>query len=150
MEKVIQDFYKAFHEGDVERMVAYYHDDVLFEDPAFGELHGERAKNMWRMLRGSQKGKSFEVIASEIEADERSGKARWDARYTFSKTGRKVHNIIQASFVFKDGKIIQHTDHFNLHRWATQAMGFKGWLLGGTSFFRKKLQGQTNQLLDVF
>jgi hypothetical protein len=48
----------------------------------------------------------------------------------------------------KDGKIIKHTDSFDLRKWAAQAMGLQGGLLGGTGLFRKKLQGQTNQLLD--
>ncbi len=150
MEEIIQQFYKAFDDGDVEHMVGHYHDDIVFQDPAFGQLKGERAKNMWRMLRGSQKGREFKVAASEIEVNDQAGRARWDAYYHFSRTGRKVHNIIYAEFEFKDGKIIKHTDTFDLHRWAKQAMGFKGWLLGGTGFFRRKLQAQTNALLDRF
>ena len=150
MKHIIEDFYKAFNDGNVEQMVSHYHDNIVFEDPAFGQLKGERAKNMWRMLRGSQKGREFNVVASAIEANDQTGKARWDAHYHFSKTGRKVHNIIHAEFEFKDGKIIKHTDTFDLHRWAKQAMGFKGWLLGGTGFFKKKLMAQTNGLLDKF
>ena len=76
--------------------------------------------------------------------------ANWEAIYNFSKTGRKVHNKIKAEFEFKDGKIIKHTDTFDLHKWAKQAMGFKGFLLGGTSFFKKKLNAQTNKLLSSF
>jgi len=29
-------------------------------------------------------------------------------------------------------------------------MGLKGWLLGGTSFFKNKLQNQTQKLLQKF
>ena len=30
---------------------------------------------------------------------------------------------------FADGKIIEHSDAFSLHKWASQALGFTGWLL---------------------
>ena len=68
-------------------MLEWYHDDVTFEDPAFGILKGEEAKNMWRMLCHTQQGKDFKVITSNIEYTPRAGKARWEAFYTFSKTG---------------------------------------------------------------
>ena len=150
MENLIEKFYQAFSNLDAETMVSCYHQDIVFADPGFGELKGDRAGNMWRMLCESQKGKDFRVVYDQIRADENSGSAHWEAFYTFSKTGRKVHNKIDAMFKFKDGLIIEHIDHFDLHRWARQAMGFQGLLLGGTGFFRKKLHQQTNKLLDKF
>jgi ketosteroid isomerase-like protein len=150
MENVIEKFYKAFSNLDAETMVSCYHDQVVFEDPAFGILNGERAKNMWRMLCESQKNKDFRVDYSNIEVTENSGSAFWEAFYTFSKTGRKVHNRIHAKFEFKDGKIIKHTDTFNLHSWSKQALGLKGFVLGKTMYFKNKLNAQTNRLLDNY
>ncbi len=145
---LIQKFYTAFQNMDAVTMTACYHDDVEFSDPAFGALKGARAKAMWAML--CSKSRDLKIEFSGIEADGNSGKTHWEAWYTFSQTGRKVHNIIDATFEFKDGKIIKHTDVFNLKRWAGQAMGFKGKILGGTGFFKKKLNQQTNKLLDKF
>ncbi len=150
MKELIDKFYTAFTNLDAETMASCYHDDIVFHDPAFGQLKGNRAGNMWRMLCASQKDKNMKVTYSNVEASDLTGKAHWEAHYIFSKTGRKVHNLIDAQFEFKDGLIIKHTDHFNLHRWASQAMGLKGMLLGGTGFFQNKLQGQTNRLLDKF
>lgn len=150
MNQIIEKFYTAFNNCDGETMVSYYHDDIIFEDPAFGILKGKRAKSMWLMLCASQKGKGFKVEFSNIKADEKTGSAHWEAFYTFSKTGRKVHNKIDATFEFKDGLIIKHTDNFNLHKWAKQAMGTKGLLFGGMAFFKTKLQSQTNYLLDKY
>ncbi len=150
MKSVIEKFYEAFNNLDAETMASCYHDEIIFEDPAFGILKGDKAKNMWRMLCHSQKGKDFRVEASGIEADDSKGKAHWEAHYNFSRTGRRVHNIIDATFEFKDGKIIKHTDRFNLHRWSRQALGFTGALMGWTGFFRKKLNAQTNKLLSDF
>ncbi len=41
-----------------------------------------------------------------------------------------MHNRIDATFVFRDGKIVRHTDRFDLRVWAAQALGLKGKLLG--------------------
>lgn len=150
MENVITNFYKAFSQLDANTMCSYYHEDIVFEDPAFGILKGEKAKAMWQMLCESQKGKNFKVVASDIKSNDNNGSAHWEAFYNFSKTGRKVHNKIDAQFEFKEGLIIKHTDDFNLHKWAKQAMGFKGLLLGGTGFFKNKLQKQTNYMLNKF
>lgn len=150
MEKLIETFYSALNNCEGPTMVSCYHNDVVFEDRAFGVLKGDRAKAMWLMLCESQKGKGFNVDFSSIKANEKTGSAHWEAFYTFSKTGRKVHNKIDASFEFKDGLIIKHTDVFDLHKWAKQAMGFKGFIFGGMPFFKNKLQKQTNYLLDKF
>lgn len=149
-ENIITKFYEAFAQLDAERMLEWYDNEVTFEDPAFGILKGESAKNMWRMLCESQKGKDFKVKFSEVEIAEDEGKARWEAYYTFGKKERKVHNIINAHFEFKNGKIIKHVDKFNLYRWSKQAMGVSGFLIGWTVFFKKKLQKATNLRLSEF
>jgi len=146
--KLIETFYMGLREGNGDKMIACYHDDVVFEDPAFGKLKSNDAKKMWLML--CEKGKETKIEFSQIEANEVSGSAHWEAWYNFSQTGRPVHNIIDAKFEFKNGKIIKHIDYFNLHRWASQAMGWKGKILGGTNFFKKKLHQQTKATLHKF
>lgn len=148
MNNIIENFYTAFQQLDADKMVACYHPDVIFWDPGFGHLQGNDAGDMWRML--CENARDFELTFSDIELHATQGSAHWEAKYTFSRTGRKVHNSIDATFEFQDGLIIKHKDNFNLRRWAGQALGFKGYLLGGTSFFQKKLQTQTNQLLAKY
>ncbi len=58
----------------------------------------------------------------------------------FLQTNQKVVNHIAAEFEFKDGLIYKHTDNFNVWKWSQQAMGWKGYLLGWTGFFQKKIQ----------
>ena len=142
--EIIERFYKAFQQLDAETMVSLYHDDIEFTDPGFGTLRGIDAKNMWRML--CHKAKDLKIETSNLT--EKS--VHWEAHYTFSVTGRYIHNIIDANFEFKEGKIIRHVDTFNLHKWASQAFGLKGLLLGGTSFFKKKLQKQAKNILEKF
>ncbi|NRR90792.1 nuclear transport factor 2 family protein [Winogradskyella undariae] len=150
MKNILETFYTALNNCDGPTMASCYHDDVVFKDPTFGILEGERAKAMWLMLCGSQNGDNFSVEFSKIETTENNGSAHWEAKYVFSKTGRKVHNKVDASFEFKDGLIIKHTDEFNLHKWAKQAMGIKGLLFGGMKFFKNKVQVQTNSALDAY
>jgi len=147
--EIIQNFYECFSRGDAEGMVRHYSSAVIFHDPAFGELKGENAKNMWRMLMERSKG-SLKVTFNNVQADDRTGKVNWIAEYTFAQTGRHVINKISAAFEFQDGKIIRHTDHFDLWKWSQQALGWKGYLLGWTSFMKMKIQKQTNGLLKKY
>ena len=148
MKCLIEKFYTAFQNKDSETMISCYHDDIIFSDPAFGELKGADAKAMWRML--CRNASDLKIEFSDISASLKKGSVHWEAWYTFSRTRRKVHNIVTAEIEFKDGKIIKHTDSFNLHKWATQALGLKGRLFGGTNFFKNKLNQQTNKTLRQF
>lgn len=137
-EQLINDFYTAFQNKDFEKMAACYHSDVIFDDEAFHKLSHKQVSKMWEMLLLN--GKDLEITFDQVSADDKHGEACWIAIYTFSKTGRKVKNIIHAHFDFQDGKIIRHRDQFNFYRWARQAFGAPGIALGWTPFFRKKVQ----------
>ena len=150
MKEMINKFYTSFSELDHENMVSCYHSDIIFEDPVFGVLVGERAKNMWRMLCESQKGKEFKLEFYNVSGNYDKGEATWEAHYFYGKSNRKVHNIIKANFEFKDGLIIKHTDHFNLRRWSMQALGIKAKILAGTYYFKRKLRAKSLHLLKTY
>lgn len=145
---VIARFYEAFSRLDAESMAACYTDDVLFSDPVFGELRGQQAGDMWRML--TSRAKEFSVTFDQVRADRQTGSAHWIATYLFSQTGRTVINDIQARFVFRDGKICEHHDQFDLWRWSRQALGFKGAVLGWTPFVQSAIREQAKKGLKVF
>jgi ketosteroid isomerase-like protein len=147
-EQLIEIFYLSFQKLDAEGMVGCYHADVEFSDPAFGKLQGAEAGAMWRMLCATAK--NFELAFSGVEADERTGKAHWEAQYDFSTTGRRVHNKIDAAFEFQDGKIIKHTDTFDFWNWSKQALGTTGTILGWTPLLRNKVQRQAREKLAKF
>lgn len=140
-EQIIEEFYAAFANGNPETMASCYHKDVEFEDPAFGKLHGKDASDMWHMLIERAKG-NLEIVFSDIKANASTGSAKWIATYNFTKTNRKVVNIVHAKFEFKDGLIIKHTDNFDFWNWSKQALGKTGFFLGWSSFLRKKVQQQ--------
>jgi len=145
---LIYRFYDAFNRLDAEAMAGCYTEDVLFSDPVFGELRGREAGDMWRML--TSKARDFSVRFDQVRADERSGGAHWVATYLFSQTGRTVINDIQARFVFRDGKICEHHDHFDLWRWSRQALGAKGALLGWTPLVQNAIRAQAQKGLKAF
>lgn len=148
-ERIIEEFYAAFAEGNANTMASCYHPDVIFEDPAFGKLQGKDAADMWHMLIERAKG-NLEISFSDIQANEKSGVAKWIAKYHFSKTNRSVSNNIKAYFEFQDGLIIKHTDNFNFYDWSKQALGTTGMLLGWSSFLRKKVQKQALESLRKY
>ncbi|MNF00224.1 hypothetical protein D3C80_1990190 [compost metagenome] len=59
-------------------------------------------------------------------------------------------NDIQARFLFRDGKICEHHDHFDLWRWSRQALGAKGLLLGWAPLVQGKVHQQALKGLRAF
>jgi uncharacterized protein len=128
--ELIERFYAAFDRRDGAAMAACYAPDATFRDPVFGQLDAEQTGAMWRMLTGRATDLRVELAAHDADGD--SGSARWIARYTFTQTGRPVVNDVRATFRFRDGLIVEHVDRFGFYRWARQALGRKGTLLGWT------------------
>lgn len=147
-EALLRKFYDAFARRDGEAMAACYAPDVRFSDPVFPDLQGERAGAMWKMLTG--RAADLKIEASGFRADDRTGEAHWEAWYTFSATGRKVHNIIDARFEFRDGLIVRHDDHFDFWRWSRQALGALGLVLGWSPVVRNKVRATAAKGLDQF
>jgi ketosteroid isomerase-like protein len=147
-EELIQTFYRAFQKGDAETMSACYHADIEFSDEVFPLLRGRRAGDMWRML--CARSKDFELEFRDVHADGEGGRAHWDASYTFSKTGRRVVNRIDATFAFREGKIVRHVDRFDFWRWSRQALGPAGVLLGWTPIVRNAVRRQAAAQLDAW
>lgn len=141
-------FYEAFDARDAEAMARAYHDEVVFRDPVFGELRGERARDMWRMLVA--RGADLRVKASDVHADDDEGQARWVATYSFGKAKRPVRNVIDARFRFRDGRIARHVDAFSLWRWAGMALGPTGRAFGWAPPVRAGIRRQALQGLDAF
>ncbi len=129
-------------------MAACYHPEAQFSDPAFGELRGAEVGRIWRML--TERGTELEVDLLEHQADERSGTAHWVARYPFAATGRRVVNDIRAELRFRDGLIVEHHDRFDLRRWAAQALGPAGRILGYTPFLSLVVRRRARRQLADF
>lgn len=145
---IIAQFYAAFQQRDYTAMQALYHDDATFHDPVFQLLTSEEVRAMWQMLLTNAK--DLTVTFSDIKTDDQSGTAHWEAYYTFTTTNRKVHNKINASFEFKDGKIFRHRDQFDLWRWSRMALGTSGVLLGWSPLVKNKVRRTAQGRLRKF
>jgi ketosteroid isomerase-like protein len=144
---LITSFYRAFARRDWAAMGACYHPAVHFSDPVF-DLHGDQARLMWQML--CTRGRDLQIAFRDVSADGERGCAHWDATYTFSATGRKVLNRIDARFGFRDGLITRHEDSFDFYRWSRQALGLPGLLLGWTPLLQAKVRSQAAKNLETF
>ncbi len=147
-EKLINTFYDGLAARDAEAMVSCYHDRVVFEDPAFGELQSKDACAMWRMLCSSDT--DLRVRHTILDSSNSAATVNWIADYTFTSTGRSVTNDVTASLRFEDGKIIDHRDEFSFWKWSSQALGLPGKLLGWSPMLKSKVRSTTRSTLDKF
>ena len=145
--ELIQRFYTAFQQRDIDGMLTCYADDVVFSDPAFGELRGDLTRHV---AHAGRAGAGLSLTFGEVAADQHTGRAEWIAQYRFTATGRMVVNRIDARFRFRDGRIVEHRDSFDLWRWARQALGLKGALLGWTPFVQRAIRAQARKNLDAY
>jgi ketosteroid isomerase-like protein len=145
---VMTRFYTAFQQKDAAGMSACCSPDIIFSDAVFPLLQGEQVTAMWRML--CRNARSFELQFHRLEAlDDEYVTCHWQATYLFSGTGRMVTNRIKAHMRIQNGVITEHSDAFSFYAWAKQAFGWKGWLLGWSGFFRRKVQtGAREKLLQ--
>ncbi len=146
--QLIERFYSAFARLDGDEMAACYAPDAHFSDPVFTDLRGDEPGDMWRMLTSRATDLEIELVDHRGSGD--SGSARWLAHYTFTQTGRHVDNDVRARFRFRQGLIVEHRDEFGFHRWARQALGTSGLLLGWTPIVQGAVRRKARAGLDEF
>lgn len=146
-EATIVRLYEALHRHDGDAAAACYTDDAVFEDPAFGRLEEGRVRDMWRMLTARSPDLAVELLDHGADGDR--GWARWRARYTFTQTGSPVVNEVDARFRFAGDLIAEHVDSFPLRRWAGQALGRKGTVLGAVGLLGPVVRRQARSGLDA-
>src|SRR5262245_48141859 len=145
---LVETLYTAFQRRDHVTMASCYAPDARFSDPVFIDVRGPRIGAMWQML--CERSRDLRLDLLHVTADRERGSAVWHAHYTFSGTGRFVHNLIHASFRFEDAKICWHRDTFSLYRWARQALGVTGVLLGWSPPFQAAIRAKAQRELTDF
>ena len=125
-----------------------YHPQACFSDPVFQNLSASEVRAMWEMLTRSTG--DLKINFRGAKADDHQGQCQWEARYTFSGTGRPVHNVIDASFRFEEGKILHHRDRFNFWRWSRMALGITGLLLGWSPYLLQTVRTKARRRLSKF
>ena len=140
--ELVDALYAAFNRRDAAAMAACYTPDATFRDPIF-DLAGRDVADMWRMF--CERGGDLTLTWRDVRADDAQGAAHWEPRYTFSVTGRPVHNVIDSRFTFRDGRIATHRDTFDLWRWSRMALGTKAVVLGWAPFVQKAIRRQAQR-----
>lgn len=144
----IVEFFRAFAAHEADGMVACYHPDASFEDPVFGRLSRPELEHMWYML--CERGKDSQITLERHSATAEAGSAQWTAVYTFGATGRTVRNVVASTFRFRDGKIVEQTDRFDLWRWTRMALGVTGQLLGWTPHLQSSVRHKARSALQRY
>lgn len=143
--QLIERLYTSFRNKDCAAMAECYLPDATFRDPIF-DLKGHEVADMWAMF--CERGRDLVLEFRDIRADDTTGRAHWEPRYTFSVTGRPVHNLIESSFTFRDGRIAAQVDSFSLWRWSRMALGPKAVALGWAPFVKKAIRSEARRGFD--
>lgn len=143
-EALMTRLFTALHAHDHVTMASCYHDDAEFRDIAFHRKGREEIHQMWRMICTA--GSNIEVADIKVvEATDTAGLARVVENYTVRRPKDQtkrwpVHNEIESTFVFKDGKIFRQDDECDAKEWARQAVGGPiGFLAGRLRFLRSMI-----------
>ena len=145
---VARGLYEAFTKRDGDAMARLYSPDAIFSDPVFPRLSGAQVGGMWKMLCGRSTD-----LTIRYSLDEASGEVitiRWWADYSFGKERRRVRNRVTSRLVVRDGRIVRQEDRFGFWRWAAQALGATGVILGWAPPLRNRIRRQAAESLARF
>jgi ketosteroid isomerase-like protein len=142
-EQVVLKLYEAIQAGDAAAAAECYRDDAKYRDLAFDLAGKPDIAAMWRLVcsRGVQ------VEFDDIRTEGDKVKGHWVFDYDFHGTN-PVHNEMDSTFTFRNGRIFVHEDRASRWKWATQALGYpKGALVTVFPFLLRK---QAREELEKF
>jgi len=145
---VAERFYEAFMVRDFYTMGLLYANHAAFSDPIFPRLSAKGVRLMWQMLLTEAEDLAIDVKVLE-DSPERA-RVQWVAHYAFPPTKRVVVNRVQTDMRIAAGKIVQQVDQFSFWRWAGQALGPRGWMLGWTPMVQNKVRAKAAESLSEF
>jgi ketosteroid isomerase-like protein len=142
-EETVQRVYESIKRGDAATAAECYCDDAAYEDLAF-ELKGKpEIAAMWRLVCS----RGVKVEYRDIRTEGHEIKGHWVFDYKFRGTN-PVHNEMDSTFVFRDGKILVHHDHASRWTWAKQALGVPEGAL--VTILPSILRREAREELDTF
>ena len=138
-EETIQRLYESVKRGRPEEAAECYCDDATYRDIAFDLKGKDDIAAMWRLVCS----RGVEVEFEDIRTEGDQVKGHWVFDYDFHGTN-PVHNEMDSTFTFRNGKIFVHHDEASRWRWATQALGYpKGALVTVFPFIlRRQARGE--------
>ncbi len=118
-EETAKRFYECLKSNDPAGAIECYCDDAEFRDMAFSLIGKVNIAAMWRF----ECSRGLKIEYRDIRTDGTQVKGHWDCDYKFHGV-RPVHNEIDSTFNFRNGKICVHHDKASRWRWARQTLGF--------------------------
>jgi hypothetical protein len=140
-------FLGAQKDRDPIRLQNAVREDVVLQDPLFGELKGAQAFAMWQML---WRFREYSVTVDEQAASPTEGKAEWRQTYNLPATRRMILNKVTSSFTFYDRRISAITDKWSLYGYARMGQGALGLLLGWLPPFQETMRQAALERLTLF
>lgn len=126
--ELLKRLFTALNDHDHRAMAACYHPAATFHDIAFDLRPANRIHGMWHMVC---EGSDITATVQSVDANDVEGRAQVVDEYTFRDTNRRVRNVIDSRFRFKDGLIIEQNDSCDERAWASMALGgVTGFLAG--------------------
>ena len=147
-DELIERFYAAFAAHDGAAMAACYAPDAHFSDPVFVDLYGREPGAMWTMLTARADDLDGRLLEHSADGDRRNGPL--GRRLHVHPDGPEGAQRRAGGVPVRDGLIADHVDAFDFWRWARQALGPSGLLLGWTPMVRNKVRAQARPGLDKF
>lgn len=145
-EALVRRFFERLAARDAPGAAACYHADIFYSDPLFPRLRGAAAGELWRMRLEALE--SLEIRLEEAQGDADGAHAVWSLLY--AQGPRTVAVRVRSMFGFRDGRISRHDDHFSFWRWAAQAYGARGAMLGWFGPFRWAVRRRLGRAFERF
>ncbi|PRP78981.1 hypothetical protein PROFUN_11446 [Planoprotostelium fungivorum] len=171
--QLLEQFFTAFAAGKHHEMVALTDEtQVELSDPIYECLKGPEVAGLWRYWSTRP---GFHLTCDDVSVEEHDitvrknplfggynrrkdttaqvttklvGVAIFDLSYL--EKDKKLSNHIEASFEFKDGKIISIAHKFDPWTWASQTQGLSGSILGWTGTVQAQSQAAALKELHDF
>ncbi len=120
-EQLLAKYPDAWTKRDVEKVLTYFHEDCVYEDPTLGVIKNgkEGVREFFHEVFSMQP--DFHLEYSDYFATDTRGASIWTITNTWNGefhgvdvTGKKVKFIGTTMFEFKDGLILRNTDYWDL------------------------------------
>ncbi len=117
-EETVRKVYESIQRHDAASAAECYREDASYRDLAFDLKGKPLIAAMWRLVCSSD----VKVTYRDIRTEGSEVKGHWEFDYKYHRVN-PVHNEMDSTFVFRDGKILVHHDEASRFDWAKQALG---------------------------
>lgn len=149
MQHVIKAFYKAVNNRDTDLLRSVYATDIVYFDPQFEYLEGAKVMAMWRYIFEERTSLKINPCTVKDEGDGYFTCHHADS-YLFTPKQRNIEMNAVSNFRIENDRIVEHSEAFSLHQWATKAYG--GWasIIGWNRWYQQQIKNSARRNLLNF